>query len=49
MERRDFLHRTGATAVALAATAGLSTAQAQTVDCQPEVNRVSFEQYAALQ
>jgi sulfur-oxidizing protein SoxY len=29
MERRDFLHRTGATAVALAAAAGLPTAQAQ--------------------
>lgn len=43
MERRDFLHRTGATAVALAAAASLPAAQAQTVVNAPGWNKAAFD------
>ena len=44
MERRDFLHRTGATAVAIAAAAGLPTAHAQTAAVNaPGWNKAAFD------
>lgn len=44
MERRDFLHRTGATAVAIAAAAGLPAAHAQTaVVNAPGWNKAAFD------
>ena len=44
MERRDFLHRTGATAVALAAATGLPAAQAQNAAVNaPGWNKAAFD------
>jgi len=44
MERRDFLHHSGATAVALAAATGLPVAQAQTAAANaPGWNKVAFD------
>ena len=44
MERRDFLHRTGATAVAIAAAAGLPAAHAQTAAVNaPGWNKAAFD------
>ena len=44
MERRDFLHRTGATAVAIATAGGLPTAHAQTaVVNAPGWNKAAFD------
>ena len=44
MERRDFLHRTGATAVAIAAAAGLPVAHAQTAAVNaPGWNKAAFD------
>ena len=44
MERRDFLHRTGATAVAIAAAAGLPAAHSQTAAVNaPGWNKAAFD------